>query len=326
LVSSYAAKAKGLSDSADIFTMPFYLSPLHRNDVMIGQPLPWPVYDRSRKLLLQKGAVLESMSQIERLIETGLLRPAEELTTGGYNPIPEDGGEEAPSFAAAAKFSDTGTPGVTIANAKFEVGMAVQLSTDGFPDERNVVKLVGFLDKQSIIVTHPLKDGAIVYIKEGKEYHCRAFQKRNAYSFNTVVLKSQLAPFPYLHLSYPAKVKLMQVRKSSRIPVEIIAAVGLKGRLARVPCLIRDLSLSGMLIQSTEQLGEKESILSVAFRLAIDATPTLFDLDLIVRNNMTGDNDKNKGRYRAGCEFEQMDPELRRMLELYIYREIAQDA
>jgi c-di-GMP-binding flagellar brake protein YcgR len=314
-----------LSDAADIFTMPVYLSPLRIHDVRIGQPLPWPVYDRSRKLLLRQGFVVESMSQIERLIEIGLFRPAEESTTGAYGAIPEGGGEEEPTFAAPGKFSDTGTPGVTIANAKFEVGMAVQLSTDGFPEERNVVKLVGFLDKESIIVTHPLKDGAIAYIKEGKEYHCRAFQKRNAYSFNTVVLKSQLAPFPYLHLSYPAKVTLMPVRKSSRIPVEIIAAVGLKGRLARVPCLIRDLSLSGMLIQSTEQLGEKEAILSVAFRLAIDATPTLFELDLVVRNNMTGDNDKNKGIYRAGCEFEQLDPELRRMLELYIYREIAQD-
>ena len=309
--------------------MSVYLAPLRKNEVMIGRPLPWPVYDRSRKLLLRQGFVLESMSQIERLIEVGLFRPAEGSMTGVHGAISAGGGdgqEEAPTYIAPAKLSDTGTPGVTIANAKFEVGMAIQLSTDGFPDERNVVKLVGFLDKHSVIVTHPLKDGAVAFIKEGKEFHCRAFQKRNAYSFSTVVLKSQLAPFPYLHLSYPTNVTAVPVRKSSRIPVEIIASVGLKGRSARVPCLIRDLSLSGILIQSTEQLGEKQAILSVAFRLAVDDAPTLFELDLVVRNNMTGENDKNKGIHRAGCEFEQIDPDLRRMLELYIYRELAQDA
>ena len=312
-------------DNADNLDMSVHLSPLRRHEVMIGRPLPWPVYDRSRKLLLRQGFVLQSLSQIERLIEIGLFRPADASLHSVYGVSSESGENEEPSYATPAKFSDAGTPGVTIANAKFEVGMAVQLSTDGFPDERNVVTLVGFLDKQSIIVTHPLKDGAIAFIKEGKEYYCRAFQKRNAYSFNTVVLKSQLAPFPYLHLSYPAKVTLMPVRKSSRIPVEIIAAVGLKGCSARAPCLIRDLSLSGVLIQSTEQLGEKHAILSIAFRLAINAAPTLFELDLVVRNNMTGENDKNKGIHRAGCEFEQMDPELRRLLELYIYREIAQE-
>jgi c-di-GMP-binding flagellar brake protein YcgR len=220
----------------------------------------------------------------------------------------------------------TGTPGVTIANAKFEVGMAIQLSATAFPDERNVVKLVGFLDKHSIVVTHPLKDGVVAFIKEGTEFQCRAFQKRNAYSFGAVVLKSQLNPFPYLHLSYPAQVTAVPVRKASRIPVELIAAVGLKSKSARTPCLIRDLSLSGVLLQSTEQLGEKEEILSIAFRLAVDEAPTLFELDLLVRNNMTGENDKNKGIYRTGCEFDQIDPDLRRLLELYIYRELAQES
>jgi c-di-GMP-binding flagellar brake protein YcgR len=315
-----------LVDAADNFTMPAYLAPLRKNEVMIGRPLPWPVYDRSRKLLLRQGFVLESMSQIERLIEIGLFRPAEGSMAGVYGAISGGGEEEAPTYVAPAKLSDTGTPGVTIANAKFEVGMAVQLSTNGFPDEVNVVKLVGFLDKQSIIVTHPLKDGAVAFIKEGSEFHCRAFQKRNAYSFSTVVLKSQLAPFPYLHLSYPANVTAMPVRKSLRIPVEIIAAVGLKGHSVKRPCLIRDLSLSGVLIQSTEQLGEQQAVLSIAFRLAVDEAPTLFEIDVLVRNNVTGENDKNKGIHRAGCEFNDIDADLRRMLELYIYRELAQDA
>ncbi|MBC7624019.1 MAG: flagellar brake protein [Aeromicrobium sp.] len=268
-------------------------------------------------MLLRQGFVIESMSQIERLIEIGLFRPATEGTmTGAHHATPYPSKDADAANAPPANLSDTGTPGVTIANAKFEVGMAIQMSSDGYPDERNVVKLVGFLDKHSMLVTHPLKDGAVAFIKEGKEFHCRAFRKRNAYSFSTVVLKSPLAPFPYLHLSYPANVTAVPVRKGSRIPVEIIATIGLKGRTTKVPCLRRDLSLSGVLIQSTEQLGEKGAVVSMAFRLAVDEAHTLFELDLLVRNNMTVENDKNKGIHRTGCEFGQINADLRRLLEL----------
>jgi c-di-GMP-binding flagellar brake protein YcgR len=322
----YRVKDKALLNAADNLNMTAYLAPIHKSEVMVGQPLPWPLYDRSRKLLLQQGFVLESMSQIEQLIEIGLFRPAEGSMTGVHGAISASRGDETLSHPATPKPTDSGTPGVTIANANLEIGMAVQLTADGFPDDRNMVKLIGFLDKQSIIVTHPLKDGAVAFIKEGKGFHCRAFQKRNAYSFSTSVLKSQLIPFPYLHLTYPANVSAVAVRKSSRIPVEIIASVGLKSGSARVPCLIRDLSISGMLIQSREKLGENQAVLSIAFRLSIDKAPTLFELDLVVCNNTTGDNDKNKGIYRAGCQFEEVNPDLHRMLELYIYRKLAQEA
>lgn len=303
------------------------LSPLRKNEVVIGKPLPWPVYDRSRKLRLREGFVVESIGQIERLIQEGLFRPSNGSVTGGYAAIgrPDDGAEPHPSDANKHAGHNS-TPSVTIANSKFDVGMAIQVSSLSAPDERNVVKLVGFLDKQSIIVTHPLKDGVVAFIKEGTEYHCRAFQKRNAYSFDVVVLRSQLTPFPYLHLSYPTNIAAVPVRKASRIPVEIIASVGPQGRRARVPCVVRDLSLSGVLIQSTALLGEKIEYLTIAFRLAVDEAPTLFEIDLVIRNNMTSENEKNKGIYRTGCEFYHIDPDLKRLLELYIYRELAQEA
>jgi hypothetical protein len=79
-------------------------------------------------------------------------------------------------------------------------------------------------------------------------------------------------------------------------------------------------------VQSVDQIGEKGDVLSIAFRLAVDEAPTLFELDLLIRNNMIGENDKAKGVNRTGCEFSQIDPDLRRLLELYIYRELAQEA
>lgn len=41
-------------------------------DIVLGEPLPWDVYDSSNKLLLRKGYVVEREQQIETLIERGL--------------------------------------------------------------------------------------------------------------------------------------------------------------------------------------------------------------------------------------------------------------
>jgi len=325
-VSSIPARAAQASlISAETHPMSVNLAPIRKNEVVIGRPLPWPIYNRSRKLLLRQGFVIESMSQIERLIEVGLFRPENALDTQARAALEVPAEHDDQANMALIMNTERYTPGLTIANAHFEVGLAIQLTSAMYPDDRTVVKLIGYLDKHSMMVSHPLKDGNVAFIKEGTTYSCRAFQKRNAYSFGTNVLKTQMAPYPYLHLTYPSSVRADPVRKASRLNVELIASAGPKARSARLTCVIRDLSLSGILIQSTAQLGEKDDLLSVAFRLNIDDTPTTFEINVVIRNNMTGDDDRNKGTYRAGCEFHEIDADLRRMLELYIYRELAQE-
>ena len=42
------------------------------SDIVIGQPLPWNVFDADNKLLLRKGFVVATESQIDKLIEQGL--------------------------------------------------------------------------------------------------------------------------------------------------------------------------------------------------------------------------------------------------------------
>ena len=42
------------------------------SDIVIGQPLPWNAFDADNKLLLRKGFVVETESQIEKLMEQGL--------------------------------------------------------------------------------------------------------------------------------------------------------------------------------------------------------------------------------------------------------------
>src|SRR5487761_2018116 len=50
------------------------LSPIRKDDIEVGKPLPWPVYDSKRNLLLKDGFVIETQSQLDILLVNGLFR------------------------------------------------------------------------------------------------------------------------------------------------------------------------------------------------------------------------------------------------------------
>jgi HD-GYP domain-containing protein (c-di-GMP phosphodiesterase class II) len=52
---------------------------LHKGHIRVGKPLPWDVYDGAEQLLLSRGYVIESESQLESLIERGIYVDAAEL-------------------------------------------------------------------------------------------------------------------------------------------------------------------------------------------------------------------------------------------------------
>lgn len=45
---------------------------LSTTDIVIGEPLPWDVYAEGKRLLLRRGHIVESLHQVEELIERGL--------------------------------------------------------------------------------------------------------------------------------------------------------------------------------------------------------------------------------------------------------------
>lgn len=50
------------------------------DDLQVGNPIPWDIYDLNEKLLVRKGFVPQSEKQLESLVERGLFANAEELT------------------------------------------------------------------------------------------------------------------------------------------------------------------------------------------------------------------------------------------------------
>jgi hypothetical protein len=91
--------------------------------------------------------------------------------------------------------------------------------------ERFSVQVIGVMKGKSLLVTAPLVDGKLIFVRDGQTYLVRAFSGLNVCAFKARILKSQLQPFPYLHLSYPDSVQAMRIRKAMRAPASIIVAV-----------------------------------------------------------------------------------------------------
>jgi c-di-GMP-binding flagellar brake protein YcgR len=301
-------------------TMQNQLSPIRRADVIIGKPLPWPVYDSNRKLLLCAGFVIESYKQVERLLEAGLFRI---ITPGSIRPPSQETAQEETAPETSGSYGGIKPTGQSFTDARLPIGTTIQI-TNTLADNagREAVRLIGSYERKSLIVSHPMRDGQLMFVKEGTSYRCRAFAGKNAHAFEATVLKAALVPYPYLHLTYPAVVHTNIVRHAARVATEIVATAEASGSGKTVTTTIKDLSATGALLQSNQILTAAEGEIRVAFRLSLDGSPVLFEINAEVRSTQEAE-DGNKNVIRTGIRFLELEPTKKRDLEFYIYQQLA---
>jgi c-di-GMP-binding flagellar brake protein YcgR len=251
---------------------PHALYRLRKEQVAIGRPLAWPVYDRDGQLLLCAGYVIETPRQLERLSENGLYRPRMEV----FKPeaVGAAGGGEGWKIATAGhheyRFEEIDLP----------VGATLQLQRIGLDETRYSTQLVGYLLGATILVRVPTDDGSLVLLREGQPLVVRAFSGTDAFAFVTQVTTARYSPQPYLHLAWPAVVAGTTVRQQRRIETRLIATVSADGAdgAASKAAKVVDLSAGGARLRANEKLGEAGARLSIAFRLptaSADATLAL---------------------------------------------------
>ena len=183
------------------------LLPLEENEIRIGSPLPWDLMDAEGNILMEQSRIVDSQPLLDQLFKLGVYRAAPER-----NAEQEKRAEADPAAAHEMQIS-------TLAQIQLAPGDMVQLQTmHATHTERYQVKMLGFHAPVSIMVTSPMVQGKLVFIKEGQQFLVRGFVGKDAVAYKTRVLKSNLAPFPYLHLAYPESVQSMRIRGSARVP------------------------------------------------------------------------------------------------------------
>jgi len=309
------------------------LQPLRKDDLQIGQPAPFSIYDQDRVLLLGKGCLIASEWVLDALREQGMFSSDEKPagTTMGrlYRPstgqildgAPRRGTSADELPVAQASGAEPQQSVGPFAETTLRIGDTLQMRFDDGGAERYAVRLIGAVERRSILVTHPQNEGRMMFLKEGQTLGFTAMRGKHAYAFEAPVLRCQLSPFPYVHLSYPQQVRTTTIRKAHRVSLNGVASVGRRDGKGRVACNLRDLSVGGALLTVPRQLALYGEEVTVAFRLSIDGETVTLEVPGIVRSVRPAEEPGASFR-PCGVEFVDLPADLRRMLQLFVYESL----
>lgn len=190
---------------------------------------------------------------------------------------------------------------------------------------RYYVKLIGYAVGRTVLVTTPVVDGRICFMREGQGFVIRCFSGKNAYAFQAVVLKVVNSPFPYLLLTYPREVRGLVVRRGARVHTSIIGSVQmLTGVRANTSTgvSVTNLSVGGALVAARAPLGGKGDDLLLKFRVVLDDMETFPQLEGVIRNVAVEPETDGAGALSVlhGVEFKEVPQNDRIMLTAFVYQ------
>ena len=299
------------------------MTPVGRENLTLGQALPWTLYDRDRNVMMEQGQVIETGEQLELLLAG---KPLRDLSWNAGGDLPMSNKADATALEAA--FADTSANSFTFADMRLRVGDRIQLQLPASMGlERYIVKLIGYLDKASILVTAPVSNGFRVQLRDGDKIVARLFTSQKAFGFDSIVERICKAPYDYLHLSFPELIQGAVIRKSPRIKTKIIASVvgpdaGDNGE--RQSAVIINLSADGALVKARQPLCEKSEIIGLAFRINLHNMDAYLTTRAIVRNVFTEDDANNAEslKYHHGIQFVDLQANDSVILQSLIYQQM----
>lgn len=294
------------------------LIPVQDGDIAVGQPLPWSIFDQDSQLLMMEGEVVTTDDQLQLLMDYSPMRA---LDWEESTPEPGETTAAPPAPDEVYRFSDM----------RLKVGDRLQIQPPAqLTSERFTVRLIGYLDGQSVLVTPPYANGLRLPLQEGENIIVRYFSGQNAFGFSASINKISKLPYEYFHLSFPESVKGMIIRKAPRVRTRIIAAVlqpdqppGADPKSA----IIANMSASGALLDSRHALGEKGDTLRLTFRVHLHNVDALLRVNAAIRavfEDETPDPDKPCFIHH-GIEFQGLEPNDSVILQSLIYQQMVEN-
>jgi len=299
-----------------------FLVPVRKSEIELGKPLPFSIYDAQRQLLLSRGVVVRSEHQIEALLERGLFREGRRQRLEYTHSAPEEG-----DGGAAGGAPRTQEETLSFESIKLMPDDTLQLQPllEG-QTERFTVRVIGVMKPKSVLVTAPMLDGKLIFVRDGQSYLIRAFSGLNVCAFKAKVLKAQLQPFPYLHLSYPDTVQAMRIRKAMRAPAGIIVAVheSEEGRQVGAGKLV-DISVGGARMHSPMKLGEKDQTLWLSFKVKLGDMEEYVKTPAIIRSLGEEDDEQGKPMKSYGLQFGELNQAQRLIIMNLVYQHLLKE-
>lgn len=280
--------------------------PVKHQDFEIGRPLRWDIYDNHGQLVLARGTVIASEAEKNEILKR---RHVRELDLRLEVP----GGEE----AAAESRREVR---VLLDETRIQPGEAMQLQSS-LDSTRYSVRLIGYHRGKSIVVTNPVQDGSLVYLKDGQAFISRIFSGRFIFAFPCTVLTSSVKPYAHLHLSYPTEVIGVNIRKGERARLRTITAFDTDNG-CRGSGVIVDLSSGGAFMLSKSPDLSLGRHLVLKFKVEIGSIEYVLELPGCIRSTRPNEDEPALGN-GYGVQFTNISPEDNLVLASFIFQKIA---
>ena len=220
-----------------------------------------------------------------------------------------------------------------MAELALDIGDILQLQFLGEDSEtRYYVKVVGYLEDRSLLVTTPQSHGKMMRVREGQPLAARMMAGNDLLGFTVSVLRSCSVPYAYLHLSYPKDLQSVTVRKALRITLNMPATAqacctgteGVNTEVETRKVLIRDMSTTGALLAADAPLVETGNCLAVSVDLDVAGAREQLTFTVMVRNIKVEPAQENgkPSLFLHGVEFQFSDRRESVLLHAFVYEQI----
>lgn len=287
--------------------------PLSHNDLAIGQPAKWDVFDAQGKVLLARGVVVESEKILHDLLRLHGMR---DLNLG----LPSN--ELEGLSQRKANNPDEREVRMPLEETRIKPGDLIQLQ-DANGDARMAVKLIGYQRGRSVIVTNPLQNGSPIFLREGSLFVARVFSGQLAFAFSCNVLTNPVKPYPHVHFSYPSDVAGIKVRRGERVRLRVIAALDIDGGKSGSGVFV-NLSVGGALLLSRSPDIKPGCAIVVKFKLLLSGVEYLLELPGVVRSHVQNQDEAELGA-GYGLQFNEVSPEDALIISAFVFQQLAEN-
>ncbi len=292
------------------------LVPLAHDELILGAPVPWMLFDAGGGILMEQGAIVETLDDLDALLA---LEPYRDASNSNQN----DSIAELPQ--TAYEFADM----------RLRVGDRMQLEPpSAVSADRHMIKVIGYLDNTSLLTTAPVANGLRVPLRDGDKVVIRVFANQNAFAFDTFVLRVVKIPFDYLHLEFPTRIQGAVIRKSPRVKTRLITTISRQDAQGAFPAgddpnrktgILLNLSADGALLEAKTPLTEKGGLLRIAFRVNLHNADAMITTTAVVRSIFTDEAKLKEGKAGGimhGLQFQNVPTNDAILLQSMIYQKM----
>lgn len=207
------------------------------------------------------------------------------------------------------------------------IGDTVQLQfVPGNEEERYYVKLIGFSEGKSIIVSKPRLDGTSLPVENEQQFIVRLVSGHTAQGFNAHVLHTSKHPYPHMHLTVPKNLQSTAVRKAERVDCRLIVSVKkleeeenkeTQGKSAT----LSNLSTAGAQLTTNEIIGEQGDKLAIQCKVTVANITQYLNITGIIRR-IVEKEDVEVGKFEYGLEFAIPNDTEKVLLHAFIYEQM----